>query len=275
LVGLEQIEKQSEMDHTAVQDTFDSVLEELLLQGRNDQRGLGALKQYIQDREEKARLEERLKQKEEAERVMREAYEAAQGRVDLLMNNLAKQQERHEKLVHQQQDYFNEVLLQLVQQKQGDISHLSPQRDTLMMSSGGTAATPLSLIDETAANLDIGGYDELSEAENPPMRRDLVNLLNLENDKVGNDVENSKGEKPESSLREHRTTLEFKAAKEKMKIIAGETEWGEKNFPITNVATAQVTTTQQISQTNNSLKSFDRSKTQLILQSKFTSRGQM
>jgi len=275
LVGLEQIEKQSEMDHTAVQDTFDSVLEELLLQGRNDQRGLGALKQYIQDREEKARLEERLKQKEEAERVMREAYEAAQGRVDLLMNNLAKQQERHEKLVHQQQDYFNEVLLQLVQQKQGDISHLSPQRDTLMMSSGGTAATPLSLIDETAANLDIGGYGELSEAENPPMRRDLVNLLNLENDKVGNDVENSKGEKPESSLREHRTTLEFKAAKEKMKIIAGETEWGEKNFPITNVATAQVTTTQQISQTNNSLKSFDRSKTQLILQSKFTSRGQM
>ena len=224
MVGLEQIEKQSEMDHTAVQDTFDSVLEELLLQGRNDQRGLGALKQYIQDREEKARLEERLKQKEEAERVMREAYEAAQGRVDLLMNNLAKQQERHEKLVHQQQDYFNEVLLQLVQQKQGDISHLSPQRDTLMMSSGGTAATPLSLIDETAANLDIGGYDELSEAENPPMRRDLVNLLNLENDKVGNDVENSKGEKPESSLREHRTTLEFKAAKEKMKIIAGEIE---------------------------------------------------
>ena len=275
MVGLEQIEKQSEMDHTAVQDTFDSVLEELLLQGRNDQRGLGAIKQYVQDREEKARLEERLKQKEEAERVMREAYEAAQGRVDLLMNNLAKQQERHEKLVHQQQDYFNEVLLQLVQQKQGDISHLSPQRDTLMMSSGGTAATPLSLIDETAANLDIGGYDELSEAENPPMRRDLVNLLNLENDKVGNDVENSKGEKPESSLREHRTTLEFKAAKEKMKIIAGETEWGEKNFPITNVATAQVTTTQQISQTNNSLKSFDRSKTQLILQSKFTSRGQM
>jgi len=273
LVGLEQIEKQSEMDHTAVQDTFDSVLEELLLQGRNDQRGLGALKQYIQDREEKARLEERLKQKEEAERVMREAYEAAQGRVDLLMNNLAKQQERHEKLVHQQQDYFNEVLLQLVQQKQGDISHLSPQRDTLMMSSGGTAATPLSLIDETAANLDIGGYDELSEAENPLMRRDLV--TSAEKYLLNNDVGNSKGEKPESSLREHRTTLEFKAAKEKMKIIAGETEWGEKNFPITNVATAQVTTTQQISQTNNSLKSFDRSKTQLILQSKFTSRGQM
>ena len=50
-----------------------------------------------------------------------------------------------------------------------------------------------------------------------------TSLLN-KNGQVGNDVENSKGEKPLTSIIASSKSSKFKAAKEKMKIIAGETE---------------------------------------------------
>jgi len=102
-------------------------------------------------------------------------------------------------------------------------------------------------------------------------------LLN-KNGQVGNDVENSKGEKPLTSIIASSKSSKLKAAKEKMKIIAGEIEliiiriaamlfvrsmqMGRIFFSNHKCSDdASDTATQQISRTNNSLKSFDRSKT--------------
>jgi len=103
-----------------------------------------------------------------------------------------------------------------------------------------------------------------------------TSLLN-KNGQVGNDVENSKGEKPLTSIIASSKSSKLKAAKEKMKIIAGEIEliiirvaamlfvrsmqMGRKEFSNHKCSDDASDDDAANFATNNSLNSFDRSKT--------------